>query len=61
MSMQEISAPEAASESHGSKEAGTQESKKWIMKAARSGGSPGGIRNWARESWVSFVDLLKVC
>lgn len=60
MAMQEISAPEQASESHGDKEAGTHEEKKWIMKAARSGATPGGVRNWIRESWTSFVDLLKV-
>jgi hydroxymethylglutaryl-CoA reductase (NADPH) len=61
MAMQEISAPKEASEAHGSTEAGTREEKKWIMKAARSGNTPGGLRNWARESWTSFVDLLKVC
>lgn len=60
VAMQEIPAPEEASEAHGSKEAGTREEKKWIMKAARSGNPPGGVRNWVRESWVSFVDLLKV-
>ncbi|KAF2265469.1 3-hydroxy-3-methylglutaryl-coenzyme A reductase [Lojkania enalia] len=59
MAMQEIPAPEVVSESQGSDEEGTREEKKWIMKAARGGGSPGGIRNWARESWTSFVDLLK--
>lgn len=60
-SMQEISAPEAAAESHGSKAAGTHESKKWIMKAARVASTPGGVRSWVQESWTSFVDLLKVC
>ncbi|KAF2110942.1 hydroxymethylglutaryl-coenzyme A reductase-domain-containing protein [Lophiotrema nucula] len=59
MAMQEIPAPEDASESHGSEEEGTREEKKWIMKAAKSGNPPGGIRSWARESWTSFVDLLK--
>lgn len=58
--MQEIAAPEEASESHGSDEEGTKEEKKWIMKAAKSGTSSGGVRNWARESWTSFVDLLQV-
>lgn len=58
-SVQEISAPEA--ESHGSMAAGTHESKKWIMKAARVASAPGGVRSWVQESWTSFVDLLKVC
>ncbi|KAF2875915.1 hydroxymethylglutaryl-coenzyme A reductase-domain-containing protein [Massariosphaeria phaeospora] len=59
MAMQEISAPEDASETQGSAEEGTHEEKKWIMKAAKSANSPGGVRNWLRESWTSFVDLLK--
>ncbi|KAF2708176.1 hypothetical protein K504DRAFT_534817 [Pleomassaria siparia CBS 279.74] len=59
MAMQEISAPEDASESHGSEAEGTHEEKKWIMKAAKSGNAPGGVRNWARDSWTSFVDLLQ--
>ena len=59
VAMQEMSPPEDASELRGSKE-GAQEKKKWIMKAAKSPNTPGGIRNWARESWTSFVDLLKV-
>jgi hydroxymethylglutaryl-CoA reductase (NADPH) len=58
--MQEIPAPAEASESHGSAAAGDHEEKKWIMKAARSGSGAGGVRNWARESWTSFMDLLKV-
>ena len=60
LAMQEIPAPEDASEAHGSDEEGTREEKKWIMKAARSAGAPGGVRNWVRESWTSFADLLKV-
>jgi hydroxymethylglutaryl-CoA reductase (NADPH) len=60
VAMQEISAPKDASESHGSKAEGTHEEKKWIMKAAKSGTAPGGIRNWVLDSWTSFVDLLKV-
>lgn len=60
MAMQEMSAPADASESHGSEEEGTREEKKWIMKAAKSASTPGGVRNWLRESWTSFVDLLKV-
>lgn len=60
MAMQEISAPEDASEAHGSDEHGTREHKKWIMKAAKSATAPRGVRNWMRESWISFVDLLKV-
>ncbi|KAL5396187.1 hypothetical protein PMIN02_003442 [Paraphaeosphaeria minitans] len=59
LAMQEISAPKDASESHGSQAEGTLEEKKWIMKAAKSGHAPGGIRNWAHDSWTSFVDLLK--
>ncbi|KAF2748539.1 3-hydroxy-3-methylglutaryl-coenzyme A reductase [Sporormia fimetaria CBS 119925] len=58
VAMQEIPAPQDA-DSQGSEKAGSHEEKKWIMKAARSGASPGGIRNWVRESWTSFVDLLK--
>jgi hydroxymethylglutaryl-CoA reductase (NADPH) len=61
MAMQEISAPEDATESHGSQQEGTDEEKKWIMKAARGGNAPSGIRSWVQESWTSFVDLLKVC
>lgn len=57
--IQEIAAPKDASETQGSKEEGTHEVKKWIMKAAKSGNAPGGVRSWARESWTSFVDLLK--
>lgn len=60
MAMQEIPAPEDASKSHSLEVEGKREEKKWIMKAARIGNAPGGIRNWAHESWTSFVDLLKV-
>jgi hydroxymethylglutaryl-CoA reductase (NADPH) len=60
MALQEISAPEDATEAQGSQEQGTREHKKWIMKAAKSATAPGGVRNWARDSWTSFVDLLKV-
>ncbi|KAF2737704.1 hypothetical protein EJ04DRAFT_574433 [Polyplosphaeria fusca] len=59
MAMQEIPAPEDASESQGSEEEGTHEEKKWIMRAAKSANAPGGVRSWAQESWTSFVDLLK--
>jgi hydroxymethylglutaryl-CoA reductase (NADPH) len=59
-SIQEISPPQDVTESHGSEKEGTQEEKMWIMKAAKNGNAPGGIRSWARESWTSFVDLLKV-
>ncbi|KAF1952847.1 hypothetical protein CC80DRAFT_421363 [Byssothecium circinans] len=55
MAIQEMSAPEEASESH----EGTQEKKKWIMKAAKNTPVPGGVRSWAQESWSSFVDVLK--
>ncbi len=60
MAMQEIPVPEDAAETHASTEDGAVERKKWIMKAAKSGNAPGGLRSWARESWISFVDLLKV-
>jgi hydroxymethylglutaryl-CoA reductase (NADPH) len=61
LAMQEISAPEAVSKSHGSYEEGTREEKKWIMKAAKSGNTPTGVRSWVTESWTSFMDLIKVC
>jgi hydroxymethylglutaryl-CoA reductase (NADPH) len=57
VAMREISTPEA--ELQGASP-DAHEEKKWIMKAAKSGTSPGGIRNWMRDSWTSFVDLLKV-
>jgi hydroxymethylglutaryl-CoA reductase (NADPH) len=60
MAMQEISAPEDAAESQGSDKEGTREEKKWMMRASKNGSAPGGVRNWFRESWTSFVDLLKV-
>ncbi|KAH7120913.1 3-hydroxy-3-methylglutaryl-coenzyme A reductase [Dendryphion nanum] len=59
LAIQEIAAPKDASESQGSEAEGTHEEKKWIMKAAKSGNAPSGVRNWAQESWTSFVDLLK--
>ncbi|ORX97809.1 3-hydroxy-3-methylglutaryl-coenzyme A reductase [Clohesyomyces aquaticus] len=59
LAMQEISAPEDVSESHGSYEEGTREEKKWIMKAAKSGNTSSGVRSWAKDSWTSFLDLLK--
>jgi hydroxymethylglutaryl-CoA reductase (NADPH) len=61
VSMQEISAPEDAAESQGSDKEGTREEKKWMMRASKNGTPPGGIRNWVRDSWTSFMDLLKVC
>ncbi|KAF2010617.1 3-hydroxy-3-methylglutaryl-coenzyme A reductase [Aaosphaeria arxii CBS 175.79] len=57
--IQEMSAPETASEIQGSEEEGTREEKKWIMKAAKSATPSSGVRNWIRESWTSFLDLLK--
>lgn len=33
--------------------------KRWIMKAA-NGGSQGNLRKWVQNSWVAFVDLIKV-
>ncbi|KAH7347068.1 hydroxymethylglutaryl-coenzyme A reductase-domain-containing protein [Pyrenochaeta sp. MPI-SDFR-AT-0127] len=59
MSMQEISAPEDATQSQGSDKEGTREEKKWMMRASKNGSTPGGVRNWLSESWTSFVDLLK--
>jgi hydroxymethylglutaryl-CoA reductase (NADPH) len=59
MAMQEISAPEDAAEIQGSDKEGTREAKKWMMRASKHGSAPGGVRNWLRESWTSFVDLLK--
>ena len=56
MAIREMPAPEDASQSH----EGTREKKKWIMKAAKTKPVPGGVRSWARESWSSFVDVLKV-
>ncbi|KAF2815663.1 3-hydroxy-3-methylglutaryl-coenzyme A reductase [Mytilinidion resinicola] len=57
--MQEIPPAEDIAESQDSDHEGTVEAKKWIMKAARSGSGSGGLRNWTRDSWTSFVDLLK--
>lgn len=36
--------------------------RKWVFKAARSGGngSQNTLRNWATNAWTGFVDLLKV-
>jgi hydroxymethylglutaryl-CoA reductase (NADPH) len=61
VAMQEISAPEDAAEGQGSDKEGTREEKKWMMRASKNGNAPGGMRNWASNSWTSFVDLLKVC
>jgi len=57
--MQEISAPEDVAQSQGSEQEGTREEKKWMMRASKNGNAPTGVRNWAVESWTSFVDLLK--
>ncbi|RMZ68503.1 3-hydroxy-3-methylglutaryl-coenzyme A reductase [Pyrenophora seminiperda CCB06] len=57
--MQEISAPADATQSQGSEQDGTHEEKKWMMRASKNGNAPTGVRNWAVESWTSFVDLLK--
>ncbi|KAF2124391.1 hypothetical protein P153DRAFT_426439 [Dothidotthia symphoricarpi CBS 119687] len=59
MAMQEISAPEVVAEAQGSEQEGTHEKKKWMMRASKNGNAPGGVRNWLRDSWTSFVDLLK--
>lgn len=39
-----------------------EEGRKWVFKAARSGGngSQNTLRNWATNAWTGFVDLLKV-
>ena len=60
MAMQEIAAPGTVVDNHGDEAESTREEKKWIMKAAKSANAPGGLRNWAQDSWSSFVDLLKV-
>ncbi|PVH98816.1 3-hydroxy-3-methylglutaryl-coenzyme A reductase [Periconia macrospinosa] len=57
--VQEMAAPSEASEPHQFGKQKTHEEKKWIMKAAKSATRPTGIDSWARESWTSFVDLLK--
>ena len=36
-----------------------KEHKKWIMKAAKVAEGQRGIKNWAKNAWTSFVDLLK--
>jgi hydroxymethylglutaryl-CoA reductase (NADPH) len=36
-----------------------KEHKKWIMKAAKVPETQYGIRNWLRNAWTAFVDLLK--
>jgi hydroxymethylglutaryl-CoA reductase (NADPH) len=59
LALQEITAPADASESQGSDDEGTLEEKKWIMRAAKSGHASTGVRNWIRDSWASFTDLLK--
>ena len=43
----------------GSDQESTREEKKWMMRAARSVNTSGGVKNWINESWTSFVDLLK--
>lgn len=33
----------------------------WIMKAVKNvANGHGGLRNWARNAWTDFVDILKV-
>lgn len=56
--IQELPAPEVASEPH--ENDGTREEKKWIMKAVKNVNSARGLRGWATDAWTSFVDLLKV-
>jgi hydroxymethylglutaryl-CoA reductase (NADPH) len=58
--MQEISAPADVADAHGSDNEGTREEKKWMMRASKNANGWGGVRNWANDSWTSFVDLLKV-
>lgn len=39
----------------------SREEKMWIMKAARNAANgTGGLRNWAKNAWTDFVDLIKV-
>ena len=59
LAIQEITAPDDASDAQGSDDDGSREEKKWIMKAARNGPGNTGVRNWFRDSWTSFTDLLK--
>lgn len=56
---QEIPVSKAASEARYSVDGSEREEKKWIMKAVRSSGAF-GVRRWAYNAWVDFVDLLKV-
>jgi hypothetical protein len=59
--MQELAVPEEDAEARLLDDGhGSMEQKKWIMKAVRSPGSL-GVRNWIREAWTNFLDLLKVC
>lgn len=37
------------------------EQKRWIMKAAKGAHRPFTLRNWAKDSWTAFSDLIKVC
>jgi len=59
MAIQEMAAPEKTAQTHGFVNQGTQEEKKWMMRASKNGAAPGGLRNWFIGSWTSFVDLLK--
>jgi hydroxymethylglutaryl-CoA reductase (NADPH) len=56
---QEIPVSKAASQARYSNDGSEREEKKWIMKAVRNSGSF-GVRRWAYNAWVDFVDLLKV-
>ena len=58
-SSQEIPVSKAASQARYSDDGSQREEKKWIMKAVRSNGTF-GLRRWARNAWIDFVDLLKV-
>jgi len=59
---QEIPASGAETKTSESDLGGVKESKKWIMKAARTNvEKSGSISGWAIGAWTSFLDLIKVC
>ncbi|KAJ5888376.1 hypothetical protein N7495_008417 [Penicillium taxi] len=45
--------PDSSAEEH------EEESKKWIMRAARGAGSRTAMKLWLVDAWTSFVDLIK--
>lgn len=62
-SLQEIpDGPQQAPTHSVSADENGNETKRWIMRAAKGDGndSRGGFRRWAHTAWTEFVDLLKV-